>query len=250
MELWSFFEDPTWQQVGKNLLWIAAVITALGVIAKAPYVNKPIKWLWRVVIADPIGKWVNRTVDQSVSPKIEVQRQQMAEIILFTDVAKENQEFIKAALKNLHECVDRRASEQNERIEKLSAYTEEVLAEATGAKERIRQLYRALEVPVFESDAKGHFTYVNPAYSKLTGLSVENSLGEGWVEALHPEDRSRVFKAWSSATDAQIDFNSVYRFRNLHTDVVTEMRGSAKPLHDGRGTVVGWVGTLEPTVSE
>lgn len=249
MELLSFFEDPTWQQVGKNVLWLAAIITAVGVIAKTPYVNRPVKWLWKALLSDPVGKWVNKTVDQSVSPKIEEQRSQMTDIVAYTLTAREAQDDIMAALKNLHECVDRRSAEQNERIEKLTDYTEEVLAEAVGAKERIRQLYRALDIPVFEADHNGHFTYVNPAYSKLTGMSVEEAMGEGWVESLVPEDRARVFKAWSSATESEIDFNSVYRFRNLQTGDTIEMRGSAKPLHDGRSNVVGYVGTLEPTTT-
>lgn len=248
---WVFQIVPEWIGTSlKLLVVVAGVVTLLGIVARTPYINRPVKWLWRHLVSEPIGGWSKRMVTDVVNPKLESQNTQIAVVTDFIEVARDNQESIKAALKNLHECVDRRAAESNERIEKLTEYAEEVLAEAVGAKERIRQLYRALEVPVFETDAMGHCTYINPAYSKLTGLSVEDALGEGWVEALAAEDRVRVFKAWSSATSSKIDFNSLYRFRNVTTGVITQVRGSAKPLHDGRGNVVGWVGTLDVTDPE
>lgn len=238
-------EAPWWEQWATATLWLAGLVAAIGVIVKTPYINRPIKWVWGHLVGNPMAKWSAERVTEVVTPHLNAQDEKLADLKTFVDVARTNQDDIKAALKNIHDCLDRRMAETAERIEKLTAYTEEVLAQAVGAKERIRQLYRALEIPVFETDMHGHCTYVNPAYSKLTGLTVEEAIGEGWVEAIHPEDRTRVFKAWTSATEAAIDFNSFYRSKNVVTSISTDVRASAKPLHDGAGNVVGWVGTLE-----
>lgn len=239
-------ELPSWvDDFGKSILWIAGIITAFGIIFKAPWIKRPGQWVWRHLVSNPTSAWGKQLVGGVVESHLADSKQKMEAVYNFVDVSGANQNDIKAALQNLHECIDRRSAEQNERIEKLTQYTEEVLAEAIGAKERIRQLYKALDIPVYETDVNGHCTYVNPAYSKLSGLSVEDSLGEGWIEALHPEDRTRVFKMWESATDAHIDFNSVFRFRNTTTGDVVRVRASAKPLHDGVGNVAGWVGTFD-----
>lgn len=251
-------QAPLWQEIVKDLLLLAGIFTAIGVIVKVPIINRPIRWLWYALVAKPVSNWskevVGTVVDDKInSPDAASVRSQLVEFTTFqndvsefVETSRSYQNDMREAMRHLHECVDRRASESNERIEKLTAYTEEVLSEAVGAKERIRQLYKALEIPVFETDALGHCTYVNPAYSELTGLSVDEALGEGWSEAIMPEDRSRVFQTWESATRAAIDFNSIYRFKNVRTGAITQVRGSAKPLHDGKGVVVGWVGTVDP----
>lgn len=248
-------DHSIWHTWGETLVWIAGVVTALGIISR----TKPAKWLYGQLIGKPATEWgrkvVGDVVDEKVSQnnggssikdQIDAVKEAQNTLTEWSSEAAANQADIKAALDNIHTCLDTRFSDTHQRMEKLTAYTEEVLAEAIGAKERIRQLYRALETPVFETNAQGWCTYVNPAYCKLTGLTVEEALGEGWAEAVHPEDRTRVFRTWSTAIEAAVEFTALYRFRNTQTGQEVEVRGSAAPLHDAHRNVVGWVGTLDP----
>jgi PAS domain S-box-containing protein len=47
------------------------------------------------------------------------------------------------------------------------------------------------------ADAAGSFTALSPRWEQLTGRSVEKELGRGWLEGVHPDDRS----AWQSALE-------------------------------------------------
>lgn len=233
-----------WHTHGETVVWIAAVVAALGVIIKTPigqFFLRAVKWVWRRIVSEPITEWSKRTVGAVVEDKITHQFENNGGNSL-RDAIDSNRSRIAA----IHGCLDRRFAETDGRIQHLTELAEKVLVEQIGSKERVRQLYRVIEKPVFETDTNGWHLYVNPAYVKMTGLSVEQAVGEGWAESLHPEDRTRVFETFYKAVQQGIDFNAVYRFRNVQTGTITEVRGSASPLHDGDGTVVGFIGTLDP----
>jgi PAS domain S-box-containing protein len=44
---------------------------------------------------------------------------------------------------------------------------------------------------IFQTDARGRWTLLNPAWTDLTGLSVEETLGRSFLDFVHPEDRQR-----------------------------------------------------------
>lgn len=53
------------------LVGSAAVITAVGLIAKSQYIGRPIRWLWRRNVAEPFGGWVRHTVGDVVDERID-----------------------------------------------------------------------------------------------------------------------------------------------------------------------------------
>lgn len=248
-------ETPLWQQAGEQLIWVAAVATAIGVLSR----TRPAKWLWRTLVTRPATEWGKDVVGAVVDEKVSEPNGGSSIADRLDTVCKgqetlangsvklwERQDEIISRVESIHSCLDRRFSDTDQRIDKLTEMAELVLEEATGARERVRQLFRALDVPVFETDNNGWFRYVNPAWTRMTGLSIDESRGEGWAEALHPEDRNRVFETWESAIQQGKPFTAVYRFRHVQSEEVTEVRGSASPIHDGREAVVGWIGTLDP----
>jgi len=254
-------EHSWWHTHGETIIFIAAVVAAIGVIFKTPIgqaIVRAFRWVWRRLVSEPITGWSTRVVGDVVEAKvagtnggsslrdqIDGLRSGQETLTEWTTEAQARQSDIVAALNSIHTCLDNRFADTQQQIAKLTEYAEEVLVEAIGAKERIRQLYRALDVPIFEADANGWCSYVNPAFCKLTGLSAEEARGEGWAEALHPEDRTRVFKTWSTAIEGSTDFTALFRMVSVLTGEETEVRASANPLHDGQGQVVGWVGTLD-----
>ena len=50
--------------------------------------------------------------------------------------------------------------------------------------------------PLLRADAKGQCTFVNRAWQRLTGMSREDALQMGWLDAIHPEDREQVEQEW------------------------------------------------------
>jgi diguanylate cyclase (GGDEF)-like protein/PAS domain S-box-containing protein len=60
------------------------------------------------------------------------------------------------------------------------------------SEQRLRFLGDHLPIGIVRTDSEGRATYVNPYWCELTGCTPAQSLGRGWLEALAPEERTRV----------------------------------------------------------
>lgn len=67
------------------------------------------------------------------------------------------------------------------------------------SEERFRLLATSIPQLVFRTRADGQRTWGCPQWIGFTGLSQEESLGLGWLEAIHPEDREMTQQAWPEA---------------------------------------------------
>jgi PAS domain S-box-containing protein len=98
-------------------------------------------------------------------------------------------------------------------------------------------------VGIFQADALGQTIYVNPRWCQIAGLSAKDALGEGWLRAVHPQDREQISRGWHEAVHAPHISTADYRF--VHPDgTVVWVMGQAVPERDHAGLVVGYVGTI------
>ena len=81
---------------------------------------------------------------------------------------------------------------------------------------RFKTLTEFAPVGIFRTDVNGVTNYVNPRYCEISKLNSEEALGKGWLDAVHPEDRSLLDKDWKQAAISGSQSYSEYRF--LHTD--------------------------------
>ena len=105
----------------------------------------------------------------------------------------------------------------------------------------LRALTTHTPVGVFVSDATGACVFVNERWCELTGLGVEEALGDGWATALHPDDKARVEAEWTLAAAEERDSVAVYRFRRPDGSTVW-IEGYASAFDDDEGHLQGWVG--------
>ncbi len=102
---------------------------------------------------------------------------------------------------------------------------------------------RTFPVGVFRADLQGRCIAVNPRWCELSGLSEEQSLGLGWMNAVHPDDREHV--AREQARSLAEGKNLRVEFRLLRPDgKLTWVISQAVPALDDEGSIVGSVGTL------
>ncbi|MBI2963272.1 MAG: PAS domain-containing protein [Deltaproteobacteria bacterium] len=116
---------------------------------------------------------------------------------------------------------------------------EEALRES---EERFRQLAFAAPVGIFRTDLSGGCVYTNPRWHRLAGLSFEQSLGDGWASAVHPEDRERVLTEWRNATHRGQEFDLEFRVRTP-AGAVRWIQAHAGAIRSERGEPLGYVGT-------
>jgi PAS domain S-box-containing protein len=81
-------------------------------------------------------------------------------------------------------------------------------------------------------------------WEALTGLTVQESLGTGWVRALHPEDLPPTLKAWEESLRSGNLLDIEYRV-HCRDGVLRWMRARAAPRRDEDGKIIRWYGTLE-----
>jgi PAS domain S-box-containing protein len=84
----------------------------------------------------------------------------------------------------------------------------------------------------------------SPAWRAHTGQSPEQARGFGWLDAIHPEDRPTVDRAWTEASTHGVAHDVEYRvLRPTHRYTRVHMR--TVPVLDAAGRVGAWVATLD-----
>ena len=71
---------------------------------------------------------------------------------------------------------------------------EQLLGALKESEARYRMLAETAPVGVFECDGEGSWLYLNPHWTSISGRDTEESLGLGWIRAIHPEDLDRALR--------------------------------------------------------
>lgn len=109
--------------------------------------------------------------------------------------------------------------------------------------EDYRTLADIIPVGIFHTDRTGNCCYVNDRWSQITGLSLAEALGTGWLQAVYPDDRDRLTTHWHEATQTDRVFQQEYRFQDAQGQI-TWVFGQAVAQYDSQGHVYGYVGTI------
>ena len=132
-----------------------------------------------------------------------------------------------------------------ETTERMLALKHQETAEAllSEARERSRQPLEGVSQSTWEMDAAGAVQEGSPSWRTYTGQDTGTEVGNGWLAAIHGDDRARVaahrdgairdrgvvdmdFRLWHAASDD-------WRWANLR----------AAPQIDAEGTLLRWIGT-------
>jgi PAS domain S-box-containing protein len=77
------------------------------------------------------------------------------------------------------------------------------------------------------------------------GISIEDSLVEGWMRAIHPEDFDRVKTTWKDSVQNQKAFTSKFRILNQLNESIIWVKGSTVAIKKpATGIVDGYIGTF------
>ncbi|MGG5886533.1 PAS domain S-box protein [Falsiroseomonas sp. HC035] len=104
---------------------------------------------------------------------------------------------------------------------------------------RVRTLAEGIPQLVWRSSRAGELDWVSPQWTAFTGLSLEASLGHGWLEAVHPEDREATLDAWAVA-EAEGRFAVEHRIHVVTDGYRWCQSRAALRREDG---VAEWLGT-------
>lgn len=134
--------------------------------------------------------------------------------------------------------VIRALSRRGRAIAQLSASRETLRVR----EEEFRTLAESMPQLVWITDADGTHNFFNQQWIDYTGLSLEQSLGEGWKAAFDPAEQAQAVRRWDEAVTKGEIYETEYRLRRAD-GVYRWMLARALPLRGASGRITKWFGT-------
>jgi PAS domain S-box-containing protein len=96
---------------------------------------------------------------------------------------------------------------------------------------------------IIETNEKGEITWANSTYLEFTNRDLREVIGNGWVNAIHPEDREKVYAEWQNALEQARNFEAAFRVVKQDGSIV-HVQGHAFPIK-GRERIQGYIGKIK-----
>ena len=106
---------------------------------------------------------------------------------------------------------------------------------------RFRSMADGVPGLIWLSNLNRQRTYFNKTWLEFTGRTIEQELGDGWTENLHPDDREAYLTAYCTAFETKKPFELEYRLRR-HDGVYRWVLARGTPRFHPSGGFAGFVG--------
>ena len=107
---------------------------------------------------------------------------------------------------------------------------------------QFRTLTESAPVLIYLTDSNGDCIYVNRRWCEAAGMTPAEAAGQGWLRALHAEDRPSIAERWKRSVESVGTWGFEYRFDD-RAGRVTWVYGTTAPILAADGRVIGYVGT-------
>ncbi|MDO9218196.1 MAG: PAS domain-containing protein, partial [Lacisediminimonas sp.] len=157
----------------------------------------------------------------------------------------DEKEVLKAYSETLIRKLEEKAlqlEDANRALQKDIAEREKMTTALKSREAELRLLTETIPHIVWLANPDGELTRFNQRWFDYTGLSLAQSAGQGWLEAVHPDDRGMTLQhlvdAFNSGQGCENEFRLRWADGSYHW-----MLGRALPLQDADGSIVKWFGT-------
>ena len=112
------------------------------------------------------------------------------------------------------------------------------------SKEQYRCVVDNLKEVIFQTDTEGNWTFLNLAWTEITGFSISKSLGTSFLNYIHPNDRKRNLEDFRRLIEGKKDYyrHEIRYLTKLGGFRWIEVRARLTKASDG--TISGTTGTL------
>ncbi|CAN5510294.1 PAS domain-containing protein [soil metagenome] len=107
--------------------------------------------------------------------------------------------------------------------------------------ERFRTLTETMPGFAWSAHPSGALDYATQQWLTYSGLSLEQTIADGWLNAIHPEDLERVAGVWTTCVATGDPYNIEFRLRR-HDGSYRWFLVRGLPVRDGAGAISRWVG--------
>lgn len=120
----------------------------------------------------------------------------------------------------------------------LKRFTREI----ENSKEQFRQVADNAPVMIWMTDENKQCNFVNKGWLQFTGRTMEQELGYGWIEGMHPDDYSRCAEIFEDAFDGREQYSLEYRFKRKDGSY-RWLKETGAPRYSADGKFEGYIGT-------
>ncbi|HEX8561551.1 MAG TPA: PAS domain-containing protein [Flavobacterium sp.] len=114
-------------------------------------------------------------------------------------------------------------------------------AQIEETEERFRIMADTAPVLIWLADIDKQCFFLNKSWLDYTGKTLEQEVGFGWAEGIHPDDRERALSIFDENFDARAEFYLEYRLRH-HSGEYRWISDKGVPRYTAEGEFVGFVG--------
>jgi PAS domain S-box-containing protein len=108
---------------------------------------------------------------------------------------------------------------------------------------RFRNMSDNAPVLIWIINAQAQCTYLNKQWLSFTGQTLEEGLGKGWREAVHPDDRANAARAYMEASQQRKPFRVEYRLRHVR-DGYRWVVSTGIPRVHSSNEFIGYIGSV------
>jgi PAS domain S-box-containing protein len=119
-------------------------------------------------------------------------------------------------------------------------HAEESLRES---EQRFRNMADHAPVMIWVTEADGRCTFLGKTWYEFTGRTPETSLGFGWIDAMHPNDRETARRLFLAANEAHTAYSLEYRLRDKD-GIYHWVIDAAMPRFAEDGRFLGYIGSV------
>jgi PAS domain S-box-containing protein len=110
------------------------------------------------------------------------------------------------------------------------------------SEQRFRIVADAAPVLIWMSGVDKLCTFFNKPWLEFTGRTLEQEIGNGWAEGVHPDDLQWCLTIYTEAFDARQPFVMQYRLRR-HDGEYRWLSDQGVPRYDAQGNFAGYIGS-------
>ncbi|MFB8787886.1 MAG: ATP-binding protein [Potamolinea sp.] len=134
-------------------------------------------------------------------------------------------------------------------LEKVNLELEHEITERKRAQENITKsrdfyltLFEDFPTLIWRSGLDAKYNYFNKTWLAFTGRTMEQEMGDGWAERVHPEDLEKCLKTYLDAFKERQAFEMEYRLRR-YDDEYRWLIDCGRPFYDLDNQFIGYIGS-------
>ena len=112
------------------------------------------------------------------------------------------------------------------------------------SEERYRTVVSEIDEVIFRTDAEGRWTFLNPAWTAITGFTPEETLSKSLIDSVHPDDRAASIAQCKPLVEGTADYCR-HEVRYIRKDGANRwVEVHARATRNAQGALVGTAGVI------